>query len=109
MIIKLVRLLARGALVKAEVDAIIDHCSEMQNLRTAIFNLKTRAEAVGNAKVKQDARHRGISYLIRYFYLICFNAYLTEAVVNKFSDTFANWLKNRPEIESLLNGVDMSY
>jgi protein-tyrosine phosphatase len=108
-IMKLVRLLAGGPLVKAEVDAIIDHCSEMQNLRTAIFNLKTRAETVTNVKAQHEAHHRGVAYLVRYFYLICFNQYLQDAFDGRFQLTFAEWLKDRPEIGALLEDIDLSY
>eukprot|EP00475_Leptophrys_vorax_P003053 TRINITY_DN11766_c0_g1_i1.p1 TRINITY_DN11766_c0_g1~~TRINITY_DN11766_c0_g1_i1.p1 ORF type:complete len:864 (+),score=197.56 TRINITY_DN11766_c0_g1_i1:351-2594(+) len=110
VIMRLARLLSHGPRVKAEVDAIIDHCSEMQNLRTAIFNLKTRAESVTNAKVKAETHHRGIAYLVRYFYLICFNQYLEDAKRDLFKgNTFAQWLKDRPEIEALLEDVDLVY
>jgi protein-tyrosine phosphatase len=109
LIMKLVRILNNGSEIKAEVDAMLDHCSEMQNLRTAIFNLKTRAEAIGQPKSQEEALHRGISYLIRYFYLICFNSYLSDAIDSNFDFSFVSWLKNRPEIEKLLEDVDLSF
>ena len=46
-----------------------------------------------------------MNYLIRYFYLICINAYLRENVKTNFHTSFTHWLKQRPEITHLLENV----
>lgn len=43
-----------------------------------------------------------VSSLERYFYLITFNAYLSECVNS--STKFSEWMKSRPEIRAIVDG-----
>ena len=68
------------------MDSCIDKCSHIQNLRGCIWDY-SRREA-----------ERGLSYLIRYFYLIAFAEYLIE----ERQETFTAWLDDRREITNLV-------
>jgi protein-tyrosine phosphatase len=105
-IIRLTRLIPQGILVKAEVDSVLDFCSHMQNLRTAIYNLKLGIPPGGGSKDMKF--HRAVNYLIRYFYLIAFNAYLVEMRRDgTTSTTFVAWMSERSEITNILNDLNL--
>ncbi len=85
-----------------------------------IFNLKNFPGKMETATGEQKLRCEkvGLRYLIRYFYLICFAGYLIEPTLknknspegeNVFSEekktTFYDWMKNRKEIKTLLEGI----
>jgi hypothetical protein len=59
--------------VKREVDAVVDHCTDMQNLRRVVYEQHELA-LTGLASRAQRFIRRGQLYLTRYLYLICFNA-----------------------------------
>lgn len=104
LIFKLLRVLDNGSKAKEEVDMLLDHyCNIMQNLRTAVYNLKVQSlECSQSRKVRLE--HVASNYLIRYFYLITFSAYLSSAS-EVFS--FTEWLDDRPEITGLLETVSL--
>ena len=98
---KLVRLLPDGELVKKEVDDIIDICSAMQNLRTAIFDVQNVALTTLPRK-RPSFERLGKCYLQRYFYVIVLNAYLRQEASKSFEISFKKWLNTRSEITNLL-------
>lgn len=102
----LVRMLNNGVAIKAQVDELLNHCSEMQNLRTSVFNLKKRAETLAKPKQREEILDRAINYLSRYVLLILFNAYLIET--DDSSIRFSTWLSHRPEMEYILKSLDLS-
>ncbi|KAI9006470.1 inositol hexakisphosphate-domain-containing protein [Hyaloraphidium curvatum] len=94
LILSLLPVLAHGKLAKRLADRAIDLCAHMQNLREAIYHFRV----AGPSKIRE-----GLSYLTRYFFLICFADYLlAEWAGGKGKQTFVSWLADRPEITSIL-------
>ena len=108
-ILQLIALLKNGLTIKSCVDLVIDECSCMQNLRTAIYDLKKQLNDT-NERQRHHAHRYGISYLQRYFYLICFNAYLHDnysPTTSTLAVTFQEWLNGRSEIQSLYSSISL--
>ena len=79
LIQQLSQLLDQGQTAKRLADECINACAHMQNLREAIYDYKVR---LNTAQLTSEQAHeteaRGLHYLLRYFYLIVFAAYLLE-------------------------------
>lgn len=94
LVLSLLPVLSHGKLAKRLTDRALDLCSQMQNLREAIYTFKL----AGGEK-----RREGLNYLVRYFYLVCFADYLLdtwsrgEAQGGK-QQTFVEWLGERKEV-----------
>ncbi|ORC89127.1 metal ion binding protein [Trypanosoma theileri] len=104
-IMQLKRVLTAGRNAKHRVDLVIEACSQMQNLRTAIeaFAQQVNSPDVTEAQ-RGHAHHHGVHYLRRYFNLITFAAYLEEDYVpmkRHMRGTYADWLAQRPELTTL--------
>jgi hypothetical protein len=92
--------------MQEEIDRVIDVCSQMQNLRTAILEMRQRAEAAVTQELRVHNQERAVNYLARYFYLIAFDAFLWQSREKKSYDrTFKSWIEKRPEITNLLKNV----
>ena len=100
VITRLVRLLENGSACKAQVDRVIDAAAHMQNLREAIWATKVRADKQIKAHAREEGWARARAYLVRYFYLIAFNAYLVQEVATgkATGKTFAEFLAERPAL-----------
>eukprot|EP00250_Pteridium_aquilinum_P010976 c19759_g1_i1 orf=495-4313(+) len=108
LIRKITRLLENGAENRATLDAVIDRCAMMQNLRQAILHYK---KVFNNQNLehhkRQAALKRGAEYLERYFMLIAFIAYLGSEAFDGFctpgcvGTTFKSWLHKTPEIQEM--------
>ncbi|KAH9593330.1 hypothetical protein LSM04_000660 [Trypanosoma melophagium] len=104
-IVQLKRVLTDGRNAKHRVDLVIEACSQMQNLRTAIeaFAQQVNSPDVTEAQ-RGRAHHHGVHYLRRYFNLITFAAYLEEDYIpmkRQMRGTYAAWLAQRPELTTL--------
>ena len=105
LILQLLAVLQYGVLAKSLVDSIIDGCQHMQNLRTAIYDYKTRLDALEHGTKKYDVTlEMGCNYLVRYFYLIAFADYLLEIWAPKSDEpiSFSDWLGQRIEIQNIV-------
>jgi hypothetical protein len=101
----LVRLIQDGPQIKRQTDRVIDHSGTFQNLREAIYETQELALTCLPRKKPFFVR-RGLNYLIRYFYLILINAYMSQEVAYNFERmSFADWLAKRQELTNLLNSV----
>ncbi|KAG5501328.1 hypothetical protein JIQ42_06329 [Leishmania sp. Namibia] len=107
VIVQLKRVLVQGRTAKYQVDLVLEACSKMQNLRTAI---ETFAIAVSSPDTVESGRarahHAGVHYLKRYFNLIAFAVYLQEEydrMLKRMRRCFTDWMSARPEILALLN------
>eukprot|EP00271_Cylindrocystis_brebissonii_P022366 TRINITY_DN8584_c2_g1_i1.p1 TRINITY_DN8584_c2_g1~~TRINITY_DN8584_c2_g1_i1.p1 ORF type:complete len:1580 (+),score=309.80 TRINITY_DN8584_c2_g1_i1:485-5224(+) len=119
---KITRLLTRGEEVRTVLDAVIDKCAAMQNIRQAILHYRRRFNNQDlDARVRQSALSRGVEYLERYFMLIAFTAYLESDAFDPGALwpnrqqpavpsgdpsaspvlTFKAWLRRRPEIRQM--------
>eukprot|EP00965_Chrysotila_dentata_P233640 6199708-Pleurochrysis_carterae.AAC.1 len=72
--------LRSGFKTKRFVDAAIERCDHMQNLRKDILVKKQKAESQSSSAQRRASELRtGLQYLERYVYLILFNAYVCNA------------------------------
>ncbi|KAI8809960.1 inositol hexakisphosphate-domain-containing protein [Cladochytrium replicatum] len=79
VILQLIAVLQYGKVAKRLTDRAIDFCDHMQNLRVAIYDFKLRVEALQpGTKKHTEMLDTALNYLVRYFYLITFAAYLLE-------------------------------
>jgi hypothetical protein len=105
---KITRLLENGAECRQALDAVIDHCAAMQNLRQAVLHYR-RAFNQQNLEhhARRAALNRGIEYLERYMMLIAFAAYLGSDAFDGYCQVgssgtpFKIWLHRRPEVRQM--------
>jgi len=83
IISKLLQVLPAGRESKNIVDALAKECSQIQNIY----------EAIG--------KKNSTGYLVRYFYLVCFGAFLIETIDKPV--TFTEYLSERTEIDAIAN------
>ncbi|KAI5172549.1 hypothetical protein NEFER03_1624 [Nematocida sp. LUAm3] len=84
IISRLLQVLPLGREGKNIVDYYIDQCNHIQNIYQAI-----------------DKQKNSDSYLIRYFYLVCFSSFLIENIGSTI--TFKEYLEERMEIVAIIN------
>ncbi|GAA5805134.1 inositol hexakisphosphate-domain-containing protein [Helicostylum pulchrum] len=106
----LLRVIKRGLENKGVVDYTLDQCSVgASNLRATIESARIQAEKEIEDDPTQFKRtvKRGITSLERYFMLICFQAYLdsTSASMVRETESFASWMKRRPELGTILQDL----
>lgn len=96
------RTLERGTEAKAEVDAVVDACGTLINLRTSIMRYRKPKNIGKFFRPEIQARHsafqRGSAYLERYCMLVAFSVYLHQCRMRGRSMTFTEWLTARPDI-----------
>lgn len=94
---KLVMALDNGEKAKQLVDYAVDQCEHMQNLRECIAQCRDLAVDRDLPSAKRDHfMLRAVNYLERYFYLICFAAYLLDEQDRFFQDKmFGAWMSER--------------
>jgi hypothetical protein len=115
-----------GASAKRDVDLAVDVCGRVHNLRDSILKSFDKAETARHADRHAMLNQQAAEHLKRYFYLICFQAYLLSVPVPpewskgvqrnpppdfkgpiwsveglKFAYTFSEWLESRPELSRL--------
>ncbi|KAH9256842.1 hypothetical protein BASA81_004955 [Batrachochytrium salamandrivorans] len=98
-----VRLLDNGLEAKQVMDALIDVCDAMQNLREAVYDVKQRSVQQDLSPVlRHEAAQVAEHYLRRYSLLIQFSSFLLTINVSGptviTAQRFAYWLKSRPEL-----------
>ncbi|XP_060795109.1 paladin isoform X2 [Neoarius graeffei] len=111
---KLISKLPKGQQVVDEVDRAVTLCSEMHNIKDAIYENKKKLEAIaedyqtqGNS-TKLYFLQRLVQSLELYFYLILFNAYLHEQYPLAFSRSFSQWLCANAWVYRLLSWLNQS-
>lgn len=105
---KITRLFDNGVECREALDAIIDRCSALQNIRQAVLQYrKLFNQQHVEPRERRVALNRGAEYLERYFRLIAFAAYLGSEAFDGFCAqgesrmTFKNWLHQRPEVQAM--------
>jgi hypothetical protein len=100
-----------GRRSKLRLDLVLEACSKMQNLRTAIENF---VNIIHSTDVREDERgrahHHGIHYLHRYFNLIAFTEYLStelDTVKGVALTSFEDWMNARPELVSIREAAEL--
>uniref|UniRef100_A0A8C2ZFZ2 Paladin n=1 Tax=Cyclopterus lumpus TaxID=8103 RepID=A0A8C2ZFZ2_CYCLU len=110
----LVNKLPNGQQVMEEVDQAINLCSEMHNIKEAIYENKSKLEGIGEdyqvqgSSTKDYFLNRTMQSLERYFYLIVFNAYLHEQYPLAFVSNFSQWMCCHAWLYRLLACMDLS-
>lgn len=103
------RTLERGAEAKIEVDAVIDACGVLVNLRTAIMRYRKPKFVDSFFRPELQSRHsafqRGSAYMERYCMLMAFSVYLHECRQKGRSLTFEDWLSTRTDITTAIDGI----
>ncbi|PRP79910.1 hypothetical protein PROFUN_12399 [Planoprotostelium fungivorum] len=102
VIMKLVDSLPNGLYVKHQVDKVIDACSQVQNLREAIFECRERWLQAKEGDEATKYLDKGMRYLERYWWIIVFNGYLMEQSPKGFEKTFTQWMGARWDFKKLL-------
>ncbi|XP_028770949.1 paladin isoform X2 [Neltuma alba] len=105
---KITTLFDNGVECREALDAIIDRCSALQNIRQAVLQYRRvfNRQHV-EPRVRRVALNRGAEYLERYFRLIAFAAYLGSEAFDGFCGqgeskmTFKTWLHRRPEVQAM--------
>ncbi|KAF9620477.1 hypothetical protein IFM89_013094 [Coptis chinensis] len=105
---KITRLFDNGVECREILDAIVDRCSALQNIRRAVLQyMKVFNQQHVEPRVRRVALNRGAEYLERYFRLIAFSAYLGSEAFDGFCGqgesriTFKTWLHQRPEVQTM--------
>ncbi|KAL6009024.1 hypothetical protein ACLOJK_022251 [Asimina triloba] len=104
---RITRLFDNGAECREALDAVIDRCSAMQNIRQAVLQYrKVFNQQHIEPRVRRVALNRGAEYLERYFRLIAFAAYLGSEAFDGFCGgdsriMFKTWLSQRPEVQAM--------
>ncbi|KAH9622269.1 hypothetical protein KSS87_001369 [Heliosperma pusillum] len=100
----LIRVLEGGVEGKRQVDKVIDRCASMQNLREAIATYRNSILHQPDEMKREASLSFFVEYLERYYFLICFAVYLhtKSAVTSTVECSFAEWMRARPELYSIL-------
>ncbi|KAI4301625.1 hypothetical protein L6164_034885 [Bauhinia variegata] len=105
---KITTLFDNGVECREALDAIIDRCSALQNIRQAVLQYrKVFNQQHVEPRVRRVALNRGGESLERYFRLIAFAAYLGSEAFDEFCGqgqskmTFKSWLHRRPEVQAM--------
>ncbi|KAI9221936.1 inositol hexakisphosphate-domain-containing protein [Blastocladiella britannica] len=114
VIAALVRVLDRGAPEKRRVDALVDACSAMVNLREEILVHRVRATLLagpnmgGGTGAADEALDRARYFLERYFFLVAFACYVADPTAGHdagYATPFADWIGSRPEIGRMAESI----
>ncbi|XP_007249572.3 phosphatase domain containing paladin 1b isoform X1 [Astyanax mexicanus] len=106
--------LPKGQQVLDEVDRAIEMCSEMHNIKDAIFENKRKMDGISEDYQIQGSSTKGyflqrtLQSIERYFYLIVFNAYLHDQFPQLFAQSFSRWMCANAWIYRLLGSMDCS-
>ncbi|KAJ7324225.1 hypothetical protein JRQ81_017245 [Phrynocephalus forsythii] len=104
----------KGQQIVEEVDAAIALCSEMHDMREAIYEYKKKLEGIGEDyqiqgnSTKDYFLQRTLHSLERYLYLIAFNYYLHEQYPLAFALNFSRWMCRHPELYRLQANMNLS-
>ncbi|XP_005048030.1 PREDICTED: paladin [Ficedula albicollis] len=102
----------KGQQIVEEVDGAIASCSEMHDMKEAIYEYKKKLEGIGEdyqiqgSSTKEYFLQRTLQSLERYFYLIAFNYYLHEQYPLGFALSFSRWMCRHPELYRLQAGMN---
>ncbi|NXA36679.1 PALD protein, partial [Eudromia elegans] len=103
-----IEMVPKGQQMVEEVDGAIACCSEMHDVREAIYEHQKRLEGPGQDRppqggsTEEDSLQRSLQSLERYFYLILFNYYLHEQHPLGFALSFSRWMCRHAELYRLL-------
>ncbi|KFV65917.1 Paladin, partial [Dryobates pubescens] len=112
-----IEMVPKGQQIVEEVRGAIASCSEMHDMKEAIYEYKKKLEGIGEdyqiqgSSTKEYFLQRTLQSLQRYFYLIAFNYYLHEQYPLGFALSFSRWMCRHPELYRLqaeMNSSELS-
>ncbi|NXE47896.1 PALD protein, partial [Casuarius casuarius] len=109
-----IEMVPKGQQIVEEVDSAIAFCSEMHDMKEAIYECKKKLEGIGEDyqiqgnSTKEYFLQRTLQSLERYFYLIAFNYYLHEQYPLGFALSFSRWMCRHPELYRLQANMNVS-
>ncbi|WWD04103.1 hypothetical protein V865_002168 [Kwoniella europaea PYCC6329] len=99
IVLSLLSSLDHGKQMKRLVDAVIDACDAVINLRENVIEHRIKYSVSSmDDKNRQVYLEKALRSLEQYFDLIVFASYVDEEDAGTTGVTFSSWLKNRPEI-----------
>ncbi|CAD6587111.1 MAG: hypothetical protein TREMPRED_004663, partial [Tremellales sp. Tagirdzhanova-0007] len=99
IVMSLLSNLDHGRQMKGLVDAIIDTCDAVVNLRENVIENRIRYSiSAMDDKTRQSLLAKALRSLEQYFDLIVFAEYVEKEEAGATGVTFSTWLKSRPEI-----------
>nr|XP_018260510.1 uncharacterized protein I303_07432 [Kwoniella dejecticola CBS 10117]OBR82668.1 hypothetical protein I303_07432 [Kwoniella dejecticola CBS 10117] len=99
IVMSLLSSLDHGRQMKRLVDAIIDSCDAVINLRENVIEHRIKYSVSSmDDKNRQVYLEKALRSLEQYFDLIVFASYVEEEDAGTSGTTFSSWLKSRPEI-----------
>lgn len=102
----LLRVIPRGLEVKRAVDAAIDQCGGITNIRDAIEDARAAAENT-TGDDREHKIQRGLHSLRRYFYLILFAAFIDASSPESIlQHTFEAYVRKQPVIDTIARELD---
>jgi len=101
-IVELCQSLPEGQLCKAVVDDVIDDNETMFNLRKIVAQAAA-VETDAELATRSQAVCLAMDHLERYWYFVCFGAYLKLQVNDKFQQSFSTWLRSKRGIKRSLH------
>ncbi|KAL7413408.1 inositol hexakisphosphate-domain-containing protein [Mrakia frigida] len=96
VILSLLGCLEGGKKVKVLVDAVIDACDAVTNLREEIIDFRIKASIDLDDKTRQIMLDKASKSLEKLFFLISFAGFIEDS--DGFKGRFSDWLKKRAEI-----------
>ncbi|KAG1680951.1 hypothetical protein FOA52_009910 [Chlamydomonas sp. UWO 241] len=102
----LLRALDKGPEAKHVLDAVIDACSAMQNLREGINSYRARFLKEIRERQRNTLLGVCLEYLERYYMLIAFSGYLESPQFDPgaaLHTSFPDWMDTRTELRSILS------
>ncbi|KAI8984466.1 inositol hexakisphosphate-domain-containing protein [Mycotypha africana] len=106
-IISLTTVLESGTYSKKLLDTIIDRSDAVVNLRESILSNRILQTAhVSSSDFNENHYlNKALSGLQRYFFLLCFTAYVNESPNTNFEVRFSDWVRSRTEIWAMLQNM----
>ncbi|KAI8092745.1 inositol hexakisphosphate-domain-containing protein [Halteromyces radiatus] len=119
-VVALTSVLDSGVFSKRILDEMIDRSDAVVNLREIILTNRIRynnttasssssknnkPNGSGNGYEKNLYLEKASKALQRYFFLLCFMAYINESPNTRFETRFSSWIKARTEIWSMLQNM----
>ncbi|CAO0789328.1 unnamed protein product [Mucor circinelloides] len=106
-IVSLTTVLESGTFSKRILDSVIDRSDAVINLRESILTNRIRQTTQTSSADYDESNYlsKALSGLQRYFFLLCFTAYVNESPNTKFENRFSSWVRSRTEIWAMLQNM----
>lgn len=107
-----------GTKAKRKLDFIIDHNSDMQNIREVVYHYhvvvgngnemqSTALASETSAKKKEELLDRASHFLHRYCMLLVLAEYFEEHLSDEKNPPFSDWITEHEEYRDILNNITL--